>query len=514
MNGAESLVHTLVRCGVDTCFANPGTSEMHFVSALDRIPGIRSILCLFEGAVTGAADGYGRMAERPAATLLHLGPGLAYGGPNLHNARRAHSPIVNVVGDHATYHRAYDAPLTSDVGAIAGAFSDWMRLTSSAATVARDAAEAVHAASGPPGRVSTLILPANAAWDPAEDIHAPLAKDVSLPVDDARIAEAAKLLRANKAVIILGNDALRPELRALARGVADAVGAHLLAPVGNRRIDKGRGTVPIERIPFSLDLAVGCLAHYDTAIMIGCKAPVAFFAYPGKPSELLPSHCKSLVLANPEDDASDALQRLAGRLGATPAPPPSATPAVLPENGRLSPARIGEVIAALLPENAIVCDESVTVGRGFFSTSDAAAAHSWLQITGGAIGTGVPMATGAAIACPDRQVIALVGDGSALYTIQALWTQARENLDVVTLVLSNRAYAILKGELRNVGAQMGKAAKRMLTLDDPALSWVEMARAFGVPGTQASTVEELASQLSAAIARPGPGLVEVVVDTA
>ena len=164
MNGAESLVRTLVASGVEVCFSNPGTSEMHFVAALDRVDGMRAILGLFEGAVTGMADGYGRMAEKPACTLLHLGPGLANGLANLHNARRARTPVVNIVGDHATYHARYDAPLQSDIASIAGTVSGWYRSTARADDVASDAADAVVAALGPPGCVATLVLPADASW--------------------------------------------------------------------------------------------------------------------------------------------------------------------------------------------------------------------------------------------------------------------------------------------------------------------------------------------------------------
>lgn len=511
MNGAESLVHTLLESGVDTCFANPGTSEMHFVSALDRISGMRSVLCLFEGAVTGAADGYARMTGKPAATLLHLGPGLAYGGPNLHNARRAKTPVVNIVGDHATYHRAYDAPLTSDIASISKGVSDWTHSSDSATDVARDAAAAVAEARRLPGQVATLILPADTAWTEAEGAAAPMNPPEPAAVPDARVAEVAAELRAGGAALVIGDRALTPEMRALAQGIATATGAELLAPGSNRRIDRGRGTVPVERIPYDINLALDRLKGFQRAVLVGCAEPVAFFAYPGKPSRLFPEGCPAITLAAPEEDVDAALHALAKAVGATPAVAPVQAVPQMPEDGPLTAESIAAALAALIPEDGIVCDESITVGRAFYPASVAAAPHTWLQITGGAIGCSVPLATGAAVACPDRPVIAAVGDGSALYSLQALWTQAREQLNVVTLVLANRSYDILKGELARVGAQMGETARDMLTLDRPAPKWVALAEGFGVSGTQVSSVSGLANAVQDALAAGGPHLIEVVV---
>lgn len=514
MNGAESLVHTLVGSGIDTCFANPGTSEMHFVSALDRIAGMRSILCLFEGAVTGAADGYGRMTERPAATLLHLGPGLAYGAPNLHNARRARTPVVNIVGDQAHGHRKLDAPLTSDIEALAGTVSHWFHTSENSKMVGRDAAKAVSIARERPGNIATLILPADVAWGPAETIAPPIKPRERAKASDTALESAAKRIRkGGKILLLLGDDALSPEARRHAAKLSSAFGVELLAPAGNRRIDRGQGTVAVERIPFAVDQAVARLKSYDAAILVGCDAPVAFFAYPNKPGKLLPRHCEVVPLATIEEDSPDALRRLAENLcpNHRPSIPSTGRAPSLPSSDTLTKDSVGAIVGALLPEGAIVCDESVTTGRKFFDYTEHSPPHSWLQITGGAIGLGIPMATGAAVGCSDRKVITLVGDGSALYTVQALWTQARERLDVLTLVFANRSYAILKGELTNVGAQTGPVAQSMLTLEDPSVDWVALANGLGVEAGRAQNTAELVKLVKAALTRPGPFLIEVVL---
>ena len=513
MNGAESLVRTLVASGIDTCFANPGTSEMHFVAALDAVPGIRCVLCLFEGGATGAADGYARIAEKPATTLLHLGPGLGNGIANLHNARRARSPVVNIVGEHATHHLQHDAPLTSDIEGLARPVSHWVRTSRSARTVAADAAEAVAVARTPPGRVATLILPADTAWDEAEGPAAPLPLLAAPRVLDETVARAASALRAGEATLLIGGAALRAKGLELAGRIAAATGARLLAPGSNARVERGAGRVAVERVPYPVDIALTRLAESRRFVLLGATSPVAFFAYPGKPSRLTPEGAEIVALARPEDDIIDALERLVDAVGARNARPlveKRAEP-VLPK-GALTPESIGAVLGALIPEGAIICDESVTTGRGFFRPTAGAAPHDWMQLTGGAIGEGIPLATGAAVAAPGRKVINLQADGSGMYTLQCLWTQARERLDVVTLVWANRSYAILKGELANVGAKnVGRTALDMLSLDDPALDWVSLARGMGIEGARVETAEALANLLRAAIGRRGPFLIEVAL---
>ncbi|MDP4004075.1 acetolactate synthase large subunit [Methylobacterium sp. NEAU K] len=512
MNGAESLVRTLVAGGVEVCFTNPGTSEMHFVAALDRVEGMRCVLCLFEGGATGAADGYGRMADKPASTLLHLGPGLSNGLANLHNARRARTPIVNIVGEHATYHREYDAPLTSDIEGLAAPVSAWLRTGMSAAEIGADGAAAIAAARTAPGQIATLILPANTAWDPGTGIApVPAVPERALASDDA-VAAAARALASGEPVLLhLGDRAVRGEGRVIADRIARKTGAHLMAMTSNARIDRGAGTVPIERLPYPIDQAIEALKGFRHIILIGATQPVGFFAYPGKPSLLAPEGSTTITLATPGEDQIDALERLAEAVAAPPAEPiAAAARPSLPTSGPLDQDTIGQVLGALIPDNAVICDESITTGRNFFALTRDAAPHTWLQLSGGAIGLGIPMATGAAVACPDRKVINLQADGSGLYTAQALWTQARERLDVVTLVWSNRSYAILRAELANVGAlNPGPKAIGMLSLDDPAVDWVSLARGFGVDGRRVETLAAFIDAFQHALAKPGPYLIEV-----
>lgn len=515
MNGAESLVRTLVAGGVEVSFTNPGTSEMHFVAALDRVDGMRCVLFLFEGGATGAADGYARMAGKPASTLLHLGPGLGNGLANLHNARRARSPVVNIVGEHATSHRAFDAPLTSDIEAIAGAVSTWVRTSPDSRDVARDGAEAIAAARTAPGGVATLILPADTAWGEGGAVAPVPPVPARAKVDEDRLAAAARALRSGeRAVLFLGDRTLRADGLALADAIASATGAGILAQVSNARLERGAGRVPIDRLPYPVDAALATLKGVKHLVVVGTTAPVAFFAYPGKPSSLAPPDCEILTLADPAEDQIDALERLAEAVGATCKPGPARLAGARPEvptTGRLEPDTIGRVLGALLPEGAIVCDESVTTGRNFFPMTCHAPPHDWLQLTGGAIGLGIPLATGAAIACPDRKVVNLQADGSGLYTAQALWTQARENLDVLTLIWANRSYAILRAELAGVGANPGRKAIDMLTLDHPPVDWVSLARGFGVEARQVSDLAGLVAAVRAGLDRRGPFLVEVLL---
>ncbi|WP_144185620.1 acetolactate synthase large subunit [Elioraea rosea] len=514
MNGAESLVHTLLASGVDTCFANPGTSEMHFVAALDRVPGMRCVLGLFEGVVTGAADGYARMAEKPAATLLHCGPGLANALSNIHNARRARSPMVNIVGDHATYHRPWDAPLTSDVEGVARPFSDWLRTGLSARNIAADGAAAVQAARSAPGQIATLILPANTAWEEADDPVAPLPVAAPTAASPQQVETAARLLQRNgsKVVLLLAGAALREEGQRAAWRIASATGAKVMAQMSNARIERGQGRYPIERVPYPVDTALAALAPYATCILVGAKHPVAFFAYPGKPGSLLPEGCEVHVLARPDQDVAAAIEDLADQVAAgTAAPMPNDGPRPTAPGGPITSEGIARTVAALMPENAIIVDEGVTTGRGFFPETHNAPKHDWLQLTGGSIGEGLPLALGASIACPERKVIGLQADGSAMYTLQALWTMAREGCDATIIVFSNRKYAILRQELMNVGANPGRTALDMLDLGNPDLDWVKLAGGMGVEGAVAGDLDRLADLMRQAMARRGPFLIELLV---
>ena len=512
MNGAESLVHTLLACGVDTCFANPGTSEMHFVAALDRIPGMRCVLGLFEGVVTGAADGYARMQDRPAATLLHCGPGLANGLANLHNARRGRSPIVNLVGDQATYHRPLDAPLTADTEGFARGVSAWVRTAAHAAEVGGDCASAVQAARSAPGGVATLILPSDTCWDGGGVVGTPLPVPAAAHASPDAVQVAVRALRSGEpAMLLLSGLALRAGPLAVAAGILAATGAQMLAQTSNGRIERGAGCTPIDRVPYPVDQAIAALAGLRHLILVGAAPPVGFFAYPGKPGRMYPADCQVHVLARPEQDGPDALARVADALGTRAAEAPAAPPRPEPPRGTITPEAFAQALCALLPDDAVVVDESLTFGRAVFPVTYGAAAHTWLQLTGGAIGDGIPMATGAAIGAPGRRVVSLQADGSAMYTVQGLWTQARERLDVTTVILSNRKYAILLGEYRGVGANPGRTAMDMLDLGNPDLDWVQLSRGMGVDAARADTMEAFNSLFAQANARPGPFVIELVI---
>ena len=514
MNGAQALIRTLVASGVDTCFANPGTSEMHFVAALDTVPEMRGVLALFEGVATGAADGYARMAGRPAATLLHLGPGLGNGLANLHNARKGRVPVVNVVGDHATYHKQYDAQLESDIETVARNVSPWIRTSSSPADVGRDAAEAVAAAVGPPGEVATLILPADVSWLDGGEVADAVAPRARAEVESDVVDTVAKALRSGEpTAFLLGGAALvEPALVAASRS-ANAFGAKLLAETFPTRTERGAGLPAVERIAYLAEFAAMQLGGLRHLVVVDSKAPVSFFAYPGKASYLVPDGCEVHVLAEGHHDVTGALEALAEAVGA-PADGAVLQPPTQPgtPSGPLTPDNIAQAIGALLPEGAIVSDEANTSGLSIPGHTAGAPRHDWLCLTGGAIGQGMPVATGAAVACPDRQVLSLQADGSALYTLQSLWTQARHGLDVVTILYNNRSYAVLNMELNRVGAEApGPKAKALLDLSSPDIDFVALSQGLGVPATRATTADELTDQLARALATEGPSLIEAVV---
>ena len=515
MNGAESLVRTLVDSGVDMCFANPGTSEMHFVAALDKLQGMRCVLGLFEGVVTGAADGYYRMAGRPAATLLHLGPGLANGLANLHNAKKARSGIVNIVGEHATHHLAHDAPLTADVAGVARPMSDWVHTCASSQDVARDGALAVQVARTPPGQIATLILPADTAWNEAD------APAVALTAAPRRVVAAAAvksatmaLRRGGRVALLLGGVGVREPALQLAGRIAARTGCTLLSEYNSARLQRGAGHVATQRIPYIVDSALALLQGYSRIVLVGAKPPVGFFAYPGKPSLLAPPDCEFSTLATVEDDIVAALQGLADELDAQALAPAHVAALYLPDlpAGPVTLEGVAAVLGALIPEQAIVVDEAVSSGRGLGGATQGAQPHDWLTSMGGSIGYGMPVAVGAALACPGRKVIALEGDGSAMYTLQALWTMARESLDVTIVVFANRAYQILRGEFANVGAGApGQRATDMLTLDRPVLDWCALARGHGVEAGQAADLQSFARQLKRGLASDGPYLIELLL---
>ncbi|UGY05094.1 acetolactate synthase large subunit [Bradyrhizobium quebecense] len=513
MNGAESLVRTLVAGGVDVCFTNPGTSEMHFVAALDKVPGMRCVLGLFEGVVTGAADGYFRMKGTPASTLLHLGPGLANGLANLHNAKKAHSGIVNIVGQHATYHIGYNAPLTSDIEGLARPMSSWVRTSPDAKSVAADGAAAIAAAKSAPPQIATLILPADTAWNEADGI-AEVAVDTQRPSYSPQAVDtAAKILHGDAAhtLLLVTGSALTEQGLALAERIAGKTGCTVMGQTYHPRMARGRGRFSINRIPYVIEQALPILKNFRHIVLVEANDPVAFFAYPNKPSMLKAEGCEVHRMTAWGENSVAALGALANALHATAQDvKPQQHQELVKPTGALNNTTIAQAIACAIPENAIMVDESVTTGRGFFPPTAAAAPHDWLQNMGGSIGFSTPVATGAAVACPDRKVICMVGDGSAMYTIQSLWTQAREGLNVVTIVFANRIYQILRGEFDGVGAgEPGKRAQDMLKIDRPTLDFVALAKGMGVPAVAVTTADEFNKALANAVAEPGPRLIEV-----
>jgi acetolactate synthase-1/2/3 large subunit len=518
MNAAESLLRTAAAAGVEVCFANPGTSEMALVAALDRVDGLRAVLALFEGVCTGAADGWGRMTGRPALTLLHHGPGFANGIANLHNARRARSPVVNLVGDHPDRHLIWDAPLTSDLESLARPVSDWLRRSASAGELAKDVAAAVAAAAREPGAVATLVVPSDLARADAAGPAAPVPPGRATAVPGARIDAVARRLRdGGPAVLLLGAHGLRERaLRAAAR-VAAATGCRLLTETFPARHERGGDLPRVGRLPYFPEMALGALAGVATLLRASAPEPASFFLYPGLPSRLVPEGCESVLLAEPREDVAGALEALADALRAPAAPTGGAIGAggtSRPERptGRLDPARLGAALAAAQPEGAIVVDEAATSGGAWFEAAAAGPRHTVLALTGGAIGQGLPVATGAALACPDRPVIAFQADGSGLYTVQSLWTQARENLHVVNVICANRSYRILRVELARAGiAEPGPKALSLTDLARPPIDWISLARGFGVPGERVEQAEDLTRTLERALAEPGPHLIEAVL---
>jgi len=514
MNGAESLVQTLLASGVDTCFANPGTSEMHFVAALDAHPDLRCILCLFEGGASGAADGYYRMTGDIAATLLHLAPGFGNAFANLHNARKAGSGVLNIMGDHATYHLRHESPLKGDTEGISRAISHWTRTSADAAQVATDGAAAIQAARSKNGQIATLILPANTAWEEAIAPQTAAPPPALRRPSAADITAAAAALRQPGAALLVDGAALHNDAALTAARIRQATGCRLLAPCLVGRIVRGAGAVRFERLAYVVEENVAVLADITHLVLCGATRPASFFAYPGKPSLPEPPGCAVLDLCQPDMDIGATLTALAEAVGAAEALAAEAfwlldLPAL--PTGAMSLEKVGQAMAALMPVGAIVVDEAITTSRYLAAATVGARPHDWLHATGGAIGYGLPAAVGAAVACPDRKVVAPIGDGSAMYTLQALWTMAREALDVCAVVFSNRGYQILRGELANVGVtDVGRNAVRMFDVVEPALDWVALARGHGVAAVRVTDTDQFVAAFAGAMTRKGPFLIEVI----
>ncbi len=514
MNGARALIETLANCGVDLCLANPGTSEMHLVQALDQVPRIRSVLALFEGVCTGAADGYGRMTGKPAATLLHLGPGLANGIANLHNARKAGTPIINIVGNHPQFHIGYDAPLTSDIDTLARNYSSWIKSCSTADTLAQDGADAytatLRATPGSQGQIATLIMGADAAWgDSPGPVNANPPSHRS-KVDSLTVETVARVLESGeKTVIILEHMGTSPGALAAANRISNKTGCRIMTGTFPARVDGGAGAPQVERMPYFPEHILASLAGVRHLILVGAQTPASFFAYRTTPSRLVPEGCAVHTLARIEEDAVDALEYLADQVGAEENLLSRFSKADIPTpQGQLNSRNLIQAIAASIPENAIVTTDS-GAGNAAQPACQTSAPHSWLSLTGGSIGQGGPVATGAALACPDRPVLALLGDGGAGYTIQCLWTQAREQLNVTTVIFANRSYNILNVEYARLGvSEVGKIAASLFDIGNPEINWATLAQSFGVPSAVANTAEELCALIARSVREPGPFLIQ------
>ena len=509
--GAHGLLDALTDAGIDTCFGNPGTSEMHLVAALSDQTAIKQVLCLFEGGVTGAADGYARMTGKPAATLLHLGPGLANGLANVHNAKKAGSPMLNVIGDHTTFHKQYDAPLNSNIEGTAAPYSHWVRTVPSPDDLAADTADAISASMSHGGQIASLIIPADIAW---EDFAG--GETAVLPertgVRDERLETAKALLESGrKTGIILGKEALYGPGLIAAGQIAQATGAALFSPYASGRIERGGDLPQTKRIPFPVDAAVQMMAPYEQILLFGAAEPVAFFAYPGLPSRVMPEGCDLVNIATPREDILPAILDLAKQVEGNTIPKNNA-PLPATGAGPLTAETLMDTIANEICEDLIVVDEGVTSTHALFARSDGCPKHDYLVNVGGSIGAGLPLALGAAVACPDRPVLCMSGDGSAAYTFQVLWSMAQHDLNVTTVICANHSYQILKGEMIRVGAMTPDSPPNpLLELGEPRMDWVALATGMGVPAIRCETAEELAAALHERFRTPGPTLIEAAL---
>lgn len=514
MFAAQNLVRALLDNGVDTCFTNPGTSEMHMVAALDQYQQMHSVLCLFEGVASAAADGYGRVKGTPACTLLHLGPGVGNGLANFHNARKAASPIVNIVGDHARDHLPLDAPLTSDVEGICRPVSKWVQTVKAPEEIGDITIEAIIASQSGVQGVSSLIIPADCAWAEVMDSeHTPTSpKDIPSPalISDAhKAAGLAALKTAKNPIVYIGGKVCNGEALEQAAKLAHHFGAKLIIETFPAKLSRGEGRAVPTKLGYFVAQAERDLENCDLLFVIGTKPPVSFFAYPNAKSELTPDSAKTFIVGGDDVSTTRALADMVKQIGANDFERAVyQAPIIEDEALDLSPKHVGAALCRHMPQGSIICDDSNTSGAGVYPLTQTAKAHDWLCLTGGAIGIGLPMAVGAACAAPDAQIIALSGDGAAAYTLQALWTQAREKQNIINIIFANHSYRILNIELKRVGAgEPGKAAKSMLDLSDPKMDWVKLGEGFGVPSVRANTVGEFEAALIHAVKTAGPHLI-------
>lgn len=511
---AANMLECAVRAGVDVCFANPGTSEIDLVGVIDDVPEMRTVLALFEGVCSGMADGYGRMLDKPALTLLHMGVGIANAAANLHNARRANTPIVNIVGDHATHHVAYDAPLACDVASLSRPVSNWVDTPTSPEELVRLTQQAIVESMRLPGGVSTLIMPSDLARAQVAPNESTPVAPMASPALSEDIDRVAELLRGDgTAALYLGGRALRKEGLTAANRIAAATGCRVLSQPLPSRTERGAGIPAADRLPYFPEDVLDRLKDVQSLILVGATPPVSFFFYDGYPNSLVPEGCEVVPLAQPEHDLVTTLEQLCEAVSAKPDKPEAPELDIPdPPTGDLNTKTMGQAIANLLPEGAIIADESATSGGSTYFFTRSARPHSSLTLTGGGIGLGLPMGAGAAVACPDRPVIAFQGDGGGMYTNQALWTMARESLDVTCIICSNRLYQILQIELARAGtASRGPKADDLTSLSNPDINWAKIAEGMGVPGVQASTADAFHAELAKALAEPGPHLIEAVL---
>jgi len=513
MLGGDVLIETLANAGVETCFLNPGTTEIYTVAALERNDRIRPISTVFEAVATGAADGYARMAGKPAMTLLHQGVGLANGLANLHNAKKARVPVVNVVGQHSRSHQKYDVPLMSDVAAFAAPVSGWVKEVAAPDNMGSDVADAFAAAVGPPSQVATLIVPGDCTWTEAGQPEPPPQQISRSPVSMDAVKRAARVLRSKErtALILGGPVLLEADLAAAAR-IQATTGTRLIGSRFYARIQRGYGRVVPDLLPYLYDAATADVADIRQAILLGCSVPATFFDLPDGGGAVLPKDCNVLELQHPVGDGDSFLEVLAEELDAK--GPTETESLVLPHRpkGPLTAAKVAAILTLDMPEGLIVSEEANTSGVPCFEQTRAAAPHDWIGLTGGGLGQGGTAATGAAVACPNRKVLCLEGDGGAMYTCQTLWTQARAGLDITTVVFANRSYAVLKMELERLGLnRVSPELERLVDLDDPTLDFVKLAESMGVGAMRAETAEQFASQFNTCMESAGPHLIEAVI---
>ena len=512
-NGATVLLRALQAGGADICFANPGTTELTIVAALAEVPEIRPVLCLFEGVCTGAADGYARISGKIPLTLLHLGPGFANGIANLHNARRAHSKIVTIIGDHATWHLEHDAPLTSDIESLARPVAvDVVRIHSSD-SIAEGAVRALTSTSSGSGGPATIIVPTDVMDASTTDSLRVSAfhPGRTEPVTSTAIEKAAAACRGGKEVILLlGGDALAIEGQSAAAAIATATRARLVMEPYPAVVTLGGDLPRIERQAYFPDDVIRQFGE-ATVILAGARRPISYFGYEDYPSVLVPED-RLVVLSRPGEDGVSALKALADQLGATQPcneRPESGHAAPLDASAPLTPNAIVEELLVQLPEDSVISLEGSTLGGPWLREAYRARRHRVMTNTGGAIGQGLPCALGAAFGAPGSRVIALQSDGSAHYTVQALWTMAREKLPVTIILAANHRYGILQTELKRADTPLDDPAVASLTrLDDPRTDWTALAAGYGVAAVRATTVAEFREGLMRALSADGPLLIQ------